>query len=112
MSDRRDAWWLLALAAITVWVAAMIGCSARQVSVWRSDLTLWAHAATIAPAKPRVALNYGVALFADGQTRAGIEQWRRASQLAHQPHILGWDRARAHATVAANISALMDAANR
>lgn len=92
-------------AGLYIYVAWLMWQAAGQIAVWDTNLSLWAHAAEMAPYKPRVALNYGVSLMADGQTQAGIRQFQRAGQLARLPHIPIWDRRQTDAAVAANKAA-------
>ena len=93
---------------LLVALVVLLACAWRthqQLEVWQSDLTLWAHAATIAPAKPRPALNYGVALLAASEL-SGITHIVRASELARLPHVPPWDAAITQRAVAANLRAV------
>lgn len=73
-----------------------------QVHVWRSDLTLWEYAYQTSPTKPRVALNYGLALMLAGHQVGAAELYTRASRLAALPHVPAWDRHDVFGAVAAN----------
>jgi hypothetical protein len=86
-----------------VWCAAV---THDQVGVWRSDLTLWLHAATVAPAKPRPALNYGSALAIRGEFVGAALWWEHAIRLADAPHVPPHDRRRTLASARHNLSAL------
>ena len=112
-------------------IAALLlfyGCPTPQaVAVWQSELTLWAHAADVAPEKPSVANNYGVALVQAGRLREARAQFQRAAFLANpyrmrevkikgQPtqfvveplasHTPAWDRREAAEHAAGNLDAL------
>ena len=76
---------------------------------WRSDVTLWTHAAQMAPQKPRVALNYGVVLLAQGDL-GGLEQFARAQALTQQAHVPASDAQMTRARVEANIQRIIEAA--
>ena len=83
-------------------------CAARMrasLLVWQSDATLWAHAATIAPLKPRVALNYGVTLLQQRQYPQALTQLVRAKRLTGYAHVPSWDQAITRRAVAANLGA-------
>lgn len=77
--------------------------TAQQIPAWRSELTLWSHAARMAPFKPRVALNYAGALLGDGQMRAGMRQLARAQAVADLPHVPAVDRHLTRRTIAVNL---------
>src|SRR3990172_660636 len=72
---------------VVVPIAALLflyACPTPQaVAVWQSDLTLWAHASEVAPEKPSVANNYGVALVQSGRLREARVQFERAAFLAN-----------------------------
>lgn len=89
-----------------VYLVACLWATMQQIPVWRSNLTLWRHAAELAPLKPRVALNYGLALLASGDTTGAIAQWRRAAILSQAPHIPEWDRRETNDVVLANLKTL------
>ena len=92
---------------VLVAISVLLACAWRthqQLQVWQSDLTLWAHAATIAPAKPRVALNYGVSLLARDEAQA-LQQLVRAYQLTQLAHVPQWDAAVTQRAVAVNLLA-------
>lgn len=92
--------WPLLLALFYAWQTH------QQIGIWRSNVTLWTHAATIAPYKPRVLTNYGLALLQQGDTKGAVEQWRKAVQMADLPHVPPWDRRITNRDVAANMKAL------
>lgn len=81
----------------------------QYLPAWRADVTLWTHAAQMAPMKPRVAVNYGLVLLAEGRIQAGLEAWRRAQQLAQQPHIPSYDKAMTEQRVETNIQRILEA---
>lgn len=64
-------------------VICVLGTWAR-LPAWRSDLTLWGSAVQTAPALPRPALNYGMALIRDGQPERAVFWLVRAGELARQ----------------------------
>lgn len=55
---------------------------ARQIPVWRSNVTLWSHAHALAPMKARPALNYGTALDAVGRYADAETLYEQAWELA------------------------------
>lgn len=98
--------WPLLAVALCVWQTS------QQIVVWRSNLTLWRHAAALSTQKPRVAHNYGLALLEAGETTAAIEQFRQAATLASAPHVPAWDRRITNRDVVANMLALRGALTR
>ena len=100
----------LVLACPFVLLAWQVVQTAWYLPVWRSDLTLWAHAVEMAPDKPRPRTNYGAQLLKAGRIDAGIAQWQRAAILAQQPHVPSWDRARTQQTLATNVRAILGVA--
>ncbi len=62
------------------------------VEMWRSDLTIWQHAATVSPQKPRVLVNYGLALMRDGHLDEAQRVFLLAQTAAAQPWVPSWDR--------------------
>lgn len=89
-----------------LFVGLVMACAWRthaQVGVWRSELTLWGHAAAQAPLKPRPALNYGSALLMAGEPDGAVRWWVRARDLTQQGHIPTWDAARTQRSVEANL---------
>lgn len=81
------------------------GLSHRQATVWRSDLTIWAHAAALAPNKPRPWTNLGAALILaqrDTEARAVL---RHAESIASQPSISATDRRITLIAVSRNLQA-------
>ena len=95
-----------AVVALAVLVACAVLTHA-QAAVWRSEVTLWAHAVQQAPRKPRPALNYGAALLIDGQAVKGIWYLRYADRLSRQAHIPAMDASDTQAKAAENLSALL-----
>lgn len=90
-------------------VAGCVWQSAQQILVWRSNLTLWAHASIVAPHKPRVALNHGLVLLEAGEIMAGVQEMRRARALTLQAHVPAWDRRITREAVTVNLQALRTA---
>lgn len=78
----------------------------QYVRVWQSDLTLWTHAARVAPLKPRPYVNLGVALILAGQFGAARAAFEHAEAVAQLPHVPVWDRQDAQRAAAANLRAL------
>lgn len=58
---------------ILAWLAWCAVQTHGYVGVWRSEVTLWAHAAAANPLMPRAQINYGKALVAAGQREHGID---------------------------------------
>lgn len=92
---------LLAWFAVQTW---------HMVPVFASNHALWAHAAQHAPMKPRVAVNYALVQLQAGELNAGVQELVRAHALAGFSHVPEWDRRLTRATVNANLTALMGAA--
>ena len=91
-------------------VVALLACAwqtHRTIPVWQSDVTLWAHAAALAPLKPRPVVNYGMALIADRQIGRGLSTMLRGVDLASQPHVPTWDRQETHRIFEANVAAML-----
>ena len=80
----------------------VLGCAAARthqaLTVWQSDLTVWRHAAHVAPFKPRPATNYGVALLMARDPLA-VWQLRRAWGLTHGSQVPDYDRALTQRTI-------------
>ena len=74
-----------------------------QVPVWRSETTLWHHAAGISPLKPRPVLNYARALLLEGHMDAAEQGFYRTLALAGQPHLPSYDRDDAIRAAQANL---------
>src|SRR3990167_6415708 len=72
---------ILVVGLLLVWAVL----TADRVTVWTSDLTLWADAVAQAPRRPRPWVNYGVALSAAGETDRAIAAYQRARILATDP---------------------------
>lgn len=53
-----------------------------QIETWRSPVTLWGHAVTVAPENARAALNYGVALEQSGDRQGALLWLIRAGELS------------------------------
>lgn len=94
------------LAAVLILMVSA-GFMHRALEVWTSDLTLWRHAALIAPYKPRVALNYGVSLLQTKDVIGAVRQLARAAELTGQPHIPAWDQHLTRQAAAKNLRALV-----
>jgi len=80
---------LVAGGLFLVW---QVWLSVGQIATWRSNLTLWSHAARSAPLKPRVVQNFGLSLIGAGQVQAGVTQLYLAVDVAQRPHVPIWDR--------------------
>lgn len=76
------------LLAVGVCVLALwAGIDLNQtIFVWNSDLTLWAHAVTVAPQKPRPHLNFGRELDVIGDLSAAEREARLARMLSFDPN--------------------------
>ena len=98
--------WPLLVVALYAWQTA------HQIRTWRSNLTLWQHAVTIVPQKPRVLHNYGLALLEAGEINAAVTRFRAAVTAAEAPHVPAWDRRITNRDVVANLKALRGALSR
>lgn len=77
--------------------------SASHVTVWRSELALWSHAAQIAPMKPRPVLNFGRAALLEGRVDLAEQAFYRTLALAERTDIPTYDRADAVTAATANL---------
>lgn len=68
---------IAAVALLVVWC----GLTATRLPVWRSPLSLWRHAVTVAPHSPRAALNFGAALLNAGFDDEAVTWFLRAGEL-------------------------------
>ena len=80
----------LTLACVAVLMAARTHAYA---TVWRSEVSLWRHAVSHAPLKPRPWINYGVALTRVGRYDEARQAWTIAVQMADGAHVPWWDAA-------------------
>lgn len=91
-------------------VVILVCCAAlrtrQDVAVWHDDTTLWAHAAQMAPLKPRPALNYGVALITRGDLDGSRRMFERATVLSRQRWVLDGDRLEAQTMALGNLASL------
>lgn len=92
--------------AVVAWLLWSTWQTHHYVYVWRSNLTLWAHAARQAPRKPRPLINYAVALVESGAVVPAARALMRAERLLEQPHLPAYDRADGVAAVDRNRVAL------
>lgn len=91
---------------LLVWLLLTTVQTHAYTQVWQSNVTLWTHAAQMAPLKPRPAMNAGVSLLAVGQLEAGIQSIARASQLANSAHVPWYDREMTQQAVRRNLGRL------
>ena len=70
------AWMLMGLLAYQTY---------RCETLWRSDVTLWDHAVTLASRKPRVMLNAGVAHSSQGDWAQACRLLRDAATAPRRP---------------------------
>lgn len=96
--------WFAAFAMF--WVTAQLIATARQVPAWRSEPSLWLHAAIQAPLKPRPLVNYARALILTGRHEDAERLLYLALASTDQPHIPAYDRADALMAVQANLQTL------
>lgn len=96
------AWRSVVVGALLCWYGVSTW---RQVEVWRSEVALWERAVAEAPYKPRVWVNYGVALAAERRVREAGEALSRGLQLASAPWVPLDDAAVTRRTVEANLRA-------
>jgi hypothetical protein len=80
--------------------------SHQYVRVWRSDVTLWQHAAVMAPHKPRALLNAGTMQVVRGRFADARALFQLAQTAAQLPHVPPWDRQLAREDAAGNLAAL------
>ena len=67
-------------AAVTV-IGVLVILNVRYQAVWRDEMTLWSHAATVYPNQPRVHNNYGAVLQTAGSQDEAIRQFDLALQV-------------------------------
>lgn len=82
----------------------------QAVPVWWSNLTLWQHAAAVAPLKPRPLVNVAGAQLEAGHTQAGLNALLQADRLARASHVPAYDRRLTRQTVEANLGAMLSGA--
>jgi tetratricopeptide (TPR) repeat protein len=81
---------LLAGAAVSVTALAALGAAtAARAAVWQDALSLWGDAAAKAPAKARVHLNLGQALFDRARQADALAEFRRARDLRGDHTVAG-----------------------
>lgn len=111
---RRGVSWLCgdcppALVGLLLIVVITMAASTRQyVAVWRSEPTLWAYAARLAPEKPRVLNNYAVTLAAQGRLQEARAWFERAHAAGHAAHLPKWDRVEGELRSRENLIAVND----
>lgn len=81
--------------------------SAQYVPVWHSETTLFAHTATMAPAKPRPLINHAVMVAASGDLEEAERILLRAWQAAQAPHVPDYDQILAEQGIRENLAALL-----
>ena len=101
---RRYPWLIPAL-----FLALCVVRTHGQIPVWRSNLTLWTHAATVAPLKPRVRHLEALAMLESGQIQAGVAGLQLALLVATQPHVPASDRAITQRDAWKNLAAVQQA---
>ena len=111
MLSRRMAWMCgdvpPGLVAILVVVMLTLATStARYASAWAHELPLWQRAVRLAPEKPRVLNNLGVALAAQGRLVEARTWFERAHTAGHSPRRPAWDRVEGERTSRANLKAV------
>lgn len=94
------------VAVFACWVLAQIVATAYQVPVWRSEPSLWAHAARVAPNKPRPIVNVGKAAMLQGRFDIAERAMYRALVLAEQSHLPPYDRQDAIQAAQANLQTI------
>lgn len=92
---------------VGAWIVAQLLATASYVPVWRSELSLWRHASSVAPLKPRPAVNYAKALLFAGDLKASEAQLYRALALAGQSHLRSYDQLDAVDAVQANLRTVL-----
>lgn len=102
MAVRRRLPSVIGVCSLLVQAWASVG----QIATWQGDLTLWSHAATTAPLKPRVVQNLGLSLVGAGHVTAGLAQLDLALLVAQRPHVPETDRLITERTVALNLAAI------
>lgn len=75
-------------------IAGLAVLSFRQVFVWHSDETLFAHAVEVGPAAKDSLANLGMTLWEAGRREEGMDAFRRLTELEpddfHLPFAMGW----------------------
>ena len=87
---------------------AMAIATHQYAPVWRTEFTVWAHAARLAPEKPRTLNNYGVVLAAAGRLEAARQVFERAHTAGHSPQLPAWDRVEGELRSRENLTAVND----
>ena len=64
-----------------VWLVALPILTAQRVTVFRSNRTLWEHAADVNPTMPRARLNYADAIWKESQHVADTEMQLRIARV-------------------------------
>ena len=96
-----------ALAGLLLIVVLAMASGTRQyAAVWRSEPALWAHAARLAPQKPRTLNNYGVTLVMQGRLAEARIWFERAHRAGHGAQLPAWDRVEGEQTARANLKSL------
>ena len=79
LRSRRRADWTLGVATLAVTVLLSV-LTVRQVAVWRSPLSLWQHAVSVAPFSPYVQNNLGEALVGEGYIEEALVAYQVAAK--------------------------------
>lgn len=64
--------------ALSGWLIALLVSTVSQSVLWRSPLAVWDHASETSPQKPRVWVNYGLALYGVGDIDGADTSYKRA----------------------------------
>lgn len=92
--------------AVALWLGLMAGLTDQYARLWVHPLPLWAHAARLAPLKPRPWLHVGIGLVLIGRYADAGRSFDHAALVAGLPHVPAWDRAVTRELVAQNRTAL------
>ena len=99
-------WRYLPLILVLGWYAHQ---SQGYVRVFQSNEVLWAHAAQMAPGKPRVASSYAGALLEAEKGDEAMRQYALAQRLTYLPHVPAYDARETRETIQATMTALLKA---
>ncbi len=80
-------------AILIVWCLLSTSVTIAYASVWQNELTLWSHAAVIAPAKPRPWLHLALAFMERRQWREAQTALDHVAEIVNDSHVPAWDQA-------------------
>lgn len=87
---------------------AQASATHQYAPVWRTEFTVWARAAQLAPEKPRTLNNYGVVLAAAGRLEEARAMFERAHIAGQSPQLPPWDHVEGELRARENLVAVND----